>query len=76
MDEDTWLSYRDVIYFLLGTERAHETWKGRSPFFSSDDVKMVDTMMEGAPPIDCRDKLEVVSQACSLRLGSLSRQWG
>ena len=24
LDEETWLSYRDVIYFVLGTERARE----------------------------------------------------
>jgi hypothetical protein len=60
LDEETWLSYRDVIYFLLGTKRSRELWGLCSPFFNSDYVKMVDKMMEGVPEIDYWEKLEAV----------------
>ena len=61
LDEETWLSYRDVIYFLLGTRRARELWNLCSPFFNSDYVEMVGTMMEGVPEIDYWEKLEAIS---------------
>jgi hypothetical protein len=47
LDEETWLSYRDVIYFLLGTKRARELWELCNPFFNADYVEMVATMMDG-----------------------------
>src|SRR5210317_714612 len=61
MDEETWLSYRDVIYFLLGTERARSLWELCNPFFNADYVEMVATMMDGVPEIDYWEKLEAVS---------------
>jgi len=61
LDEETWLSYREVIYFLLGTERTRELWDLCSPFFNSDYVGMVGNMMEGVPQIDYWEKLEAVS---------------
>jgi hypothetical protein len=61
LDEETWLSYREVIYFLLGTERARELWDVCSPYFNSDYAEMVDKMMEGLPQIDYWEKLEAVS---------------
>ena len=61
LDEDTWLSYRDVIYFLLGTKRARELWKLCSPFFNRDYVEMVGIMMEGVPEIDYWEKLEAIT---------------
>ena len=61
MDEETWLSYRDVIFFLLGTKRARELWDLCSPFFNPDYVAMVETLMEGVPEIDYWEKLEAVS---------------
>jgi hypothetical protein len=61
LDEETWISYRDVIYFLLGTERARELWALCSPFFNSDYVEMVGKMMGDVPPIDYWEKLEAVS---------------
>jgi hypothetical protein len=60
MDEDTWLSYRDVIYFLLGTERARALWHLCRPYFNPDYVAMVDEMMDGLPTIDFWDQLEAV----------------
>ncbi len=60
LDEETWLSYRDVIYFVLGTERARVLWSLCSPYFSSDYVEMVGEMVEQAPQIDLWEKLEEV----------------
>jgi len=60
LDEETWLSYRDVIFFLLGTERARELWGLCTPFFNAEYVEMVTTMMEGVPPIDFWEKLDAV----------------
>jgi hypothetical protein len=62
LDEETWLGYRDVIYFLLGTSRARELWNLCSPYFNSDYVAMVGEMMDEAPFIDLWEKLETVSQ--------------
>lgn len=61
LDEETWISYRDVIYFLLGTERARELWNLCSPYFNQDFVAMVSTMIDGVPEIDFWSKLEQVS---------------
>ena len=60
MDEETWLSYRDVIYFLLGTERARALWVMCSPFFNPDFAEMVGKMIEEVPCIDFWEKLEEV----------------
>jgi hypothetical protein len=61
MDEVTWLSYRGVIYFVLGTERARALWGLCSPYFNADFVKMVNTMIKEIPYIDFWEKLEAVS---------------
>jgi len=60
MDEDTWMSYRDVIYFLLGTERARALWEMCSPFFNPDFAEMVRDMMDDVPCIDFWEKLEAI----------------
>ena len=60
MDEETWMSYRDVIYFLLGTERARALWEMCSPFFNPDFAEMVQSMMKEVPYIDFWEKLEAV----------------
>lgn len=59
-DEETWMSYRGVIYFLLGTERGLALWELCRPFFNSDFVNMVGEMMADAPPLLLWDKLEEV----------------
>lgn len=61
LDEETWISYRDVIYFLLGTRRARELWGLCSPYFNQDFVAMVSKMIDGVPEIDFWEKLERVS---------------
>ena len=58
LDEETWISYRDVIYFLLGTKRAKELWGLCSSYFNPDFVEMVAKMIEGVPEIDFWEKLE------------------
>ncbi len=60
MDEETWLSYRDVIYFLLGTERARALWEMCIPFFNSDFTDMVQKMLIEVPCIDFWEKLEAI----------------
>lgn len=60
MDEETWLSYRDVIYFLLGTERARALWDMCSPFFNPDYAEMVGKMIKEVLCIDFWEKLEDV----------------
>ena len=60
MDKDTWVSYRDVIYFLLGTERARALWEMCSPFFNPDFAEMVKKMMKEVPTIDFWEKLEAI----------------
>ncbi len=52
LDEETWKSYRDVIYFLLGTPRSRALWRVCSQYFNSDFVGMVDGMMANAPADD------------------------
>jgi len=61
LDEETWVSYRDVIYFLLGTRRAKALWGLCSPYFNQDFVAMVATMVEGVPEIDFWDNLERIA---------------
>ena len=61
LDEETWISYRDVIFFLLGTKRARELWSLCSPYFNHDFVVMVSKMIDGVPEIDFWEKLERVS---------------
>ena len=60
MDEETWLAYRDVIYFLLGTQRARDLWALCSGYFNPDFSAMVEEMMKDVPVIDFWDKLEAV----------------
>jgi hypothetical protein len=60
LDESTWLSYREVIYFLLGTERARALWELCSPYFNRDFVRMVSEMIKDLPYIDLWDKLDAI----------------
>ena len=60
LDETTRLSYRGVIYFLLGTERARVLWDLCSPFFNTDFVEMADEMIQDVPYIDFWQKLDAV----------------
>ena len=60
LDKATWLSYRGVVYFLLGTERVRELWALCSPYFNPEFVREVKEMMEGVPDIDFWEKLDAL----------------
>jgi hypothetical protein len=60
LDEETWLSARDVTYFILGTERARELWALCSPYYNQEFAAMVAGMIEAVPPIDFWERLEAV----------------
>lgn len=60
LDEAAWKSTRDVIYFVLGTQRARALWALCSPYFNEEFVAEVATMMQGVPEIDFWEKLEQV----------------
>ena len=49
LDETTWLTYRGVIFFTLGTERARRMWDLSSPAFNPAFVEMVNTFISDNP---------------------------
>jgi hypothetical protein len=57
IDRRAWESYRSVIYFMLGTERARNLWALSRSYFSVGFVQMVSDMMEVVPPTDYWDEL-------------------
>ena len=61
LDEETWVSYRGVIYFLLGTKRAKGLWGLCSPYFNQDFVAMVAEMTDGVPEVDFWERLKLMS---------------
>lgn len=58
MDEETWLAYRDVIFFLLGTRRAREIWMLCKGYFDADFTLMVDELVCDTPETDFWTQLE------------------
>jgi hypothetical protein len=58
LDGDTWLSYRDVIYFLLGTPRARALWELCRPYFNKAFADVVGDMIKEAPYLDIWERLE------------------
>lgn len=61
LDQETWESYRGVIFFVLGTPRSKELWDLTKAYFNPDFVKMVDDMMQGVPPIDYWEELRKIA---------------
>lgn len=57
LDEQDWISYRSVIYFVLGTSRARALWQLCRDYFNPDFAEMVDEMMKDAPEIDFWEKV-------------------
>ena len=49
LDATTWASYRQVIPFTLGTQRARAFWNICQAFFDPEFVKVVNETIEGAP---------------------------
>jgi len=60
LDEVTWVSYRQVIPFTLGTRRARSYWEACSPFFDPDFVKMVNEMIADQPETDYWDAIAAI----------------
>jgi hypothetical protein len=58
LDGDTWLSYRDVIYFILGTPRCRALWELCHPYFNRPFVELVSEMVSEAPVLDIWEKVE------------------
>lgn len=57
MDQSSWETYRDVIYFVLGTERARALWGICAVYFNSEFVKMVEGMLADVDTTDLWDRL-------------------
>lgn len=60
LDEETWMSYRSVIYFLLGTQRARALWDLCRPFFNPEFGDMVEEMISDVPFVDVWEKIESI----------------
>jgi hypothetical protein len=60
LDEETWQSYRGVIFFVVGTPRAREFWNLTKAYFNPDFVNEVDSMIAEVPPIDYWEKLHQI----------------
>lgn len=58
MDKEAWETYREVIYFVLGTRRSRDMWAICSAYFNSGFVEEVRNMTDNAPEIDLWEKLE------------------
>jgi hypothetical protein len=61
LDEEMWLSYRDVIYFVLGTQRTRALWELCSIYFNPEFVAMIHEMINDVPETDFWQKLESVT---------------
>lgn len=57
MDQSSWETYRDVIYFVLGTERARALWGICAAYFNPEFVKMVEGMLANVDTTDLWDRL-------------------
>jgi len=60
LDGDAWLSYREVIYFILGTPRARELWSLCSGYFNKEFVGMVEKMTADSVDSDFWGKLKAM----------------
>ena len=53
LDEESWQTYRKILLFSLGFERARKWWdSGVKEFFAPSFVEMVDDFIAGYPPVD------------------------
>jgi hypothetical protein len=59
--EATWLSYRGVIFFVLGAQRARALWSLTAQYFNVEFVAMVSDMIKEVPVIDYWDGVELVT---------------
>ncbi len=58
MTKESWETYRDVIFFVLGTPRSRAAWELCKDYFNAGFVAMVADMVKDAPVIDIWDRLE------------------
>jgi hypothetical protein len=61
LDGDAWLSYRDVIYFILGTPRTRRLWELCRGYFNQDFTDMVEEMVRDSPEIDFWKDLDAIA---------------
>jgi hypothetical protein len=57
LDKPTWLAYREIIRFTLGSKRRRVWWNSAKRGFSPDFVAMVDEFIGDAPDTDPMDEL-------------------
>lgn len=57
MDQSSWETYRDVIYFVLGTDRARALWGICEVYFNPEFAKMVENMLANVDTTDLWDRL-------------------
>ncbi len=62
MEQSSWETYRDLIYFVLGTERARALWEICSVYFIPEFVKMVGGMIANTETTDLWDRLAEIRQ--------------
>jgi hypothetical protein len=62
LDEATWLSYRAVIFFVLGTQRARALSSLTAQYFNAEFVAMVSDMIKETPVMEYWDGVESVAQ--------------
>lgn len=62
LDEASWLTYRNVIPFVLGTPRSRALWELCTPFFNPDFVAMVRDMLQKAPLVDFWERLDALEK--------------
>jgi len=62
LDEASWLTYRGVIPFVLGTNRSRALWDLCTPFFNKEFVAMVSELLEHTPLVDFWERLESLEQ--------------
>ncbi len=55
--QESWETYRGVIYFVLGTPRGRALWALCRGYFNEGFAGMVDGMVKDVPPIDLWDRL-------------------
>lgn len=60
MDKESWETYRGVIYFVLGTERARALWGLTAGYFNAGFAAMVEEMVREVPPIEYWSELQAI----------------
>jgi squalene cyclase len=56
LDEETWMSYREIMRLTLSSQRHRTWWKTAKAAFDSEFVKVVDQFISNIPESDIWDK--------------------